>query len=178
MEIRDVKKEDIAGIMEIYRYYVEETDITFEYVMPTEEEFTARVEKILEKYPYLVALEDGKVVGYAYAGTFKGRAAYDWAVETTVYVDRNCHGKGIGKALYEELEILLKEQNIQNLNACITFPNKPSEAFHQKMGYRTVAHFEKCGYKLGRWLDMIWMQKFIGEHPDTPAKVVWRNRKL
>ena len=178
MEIRDVKKEDIAGIMEIYRYYVEETDITFEYVMPTEEEFTGRVEKILEKYPYLVEQEDGKIVGYAYAGTFKGRAAYDWAVETTVYVDRDCHGKGIGKALYEELEKLLKEQNIQNLNACITFPNEPSEAFHRKMGYRTVAHFEKCGYKFGRWLDMIWMQKFIGEHPDTPAKVIWRNGKL
>ena len=144
MEIRDVKKEDIAGIMEIYRYYVEETDITFEYVMPTEEEFTGRVEKILEKYPYLVAQEDGKIVGYAYAGTFKGRAAYDWAVETTVYVDRDYHGKGIGKTLYEELEKLLKEQNIQNLNACITFPNEPSEAFHRKMRVqvRTMAGYD------------------------------------
>ena len=178
MVIRDIKKKDIDRIMEIYRYYVEYTDVTFEYVMPDKAEFTGRVEKILEKYPYLVAEENGRVMGYAYAGAFKGRAAYDWAVETTVYVEKNGHCRGIGRALYTELEKCLKEQNIQNLNACIAYPNEPSEAFHSKMGYKTVAHFEKCGYKFGQWLDMIWMQKFIGDHPEKPENVLWRKRKL
>lgn len=178
MNIRFIKEKDIESVMEIYRYYVENTDITFEYVMPSKEEFAGRIRNILEKYPYLVSEEDGIVTGYAYAGTFKGRAAYDWAVETTVYVRKDLHKKGTGRALYLELERLLKEQNIQNLNACITCPNDPSEAFHKSLGYKTVAHFEKCGYKFGRWLDMIWMQKFIGSHPDKPEPVIWRRGLL
>lgn len=173
MNIRLAESKDILEIMEIYRYYVDNTDITFEYVLPTVEEFTARIRGIQEKFPYLVAEKDGRVVGYAYAGTFKGRAAYDWSVELSVYVDKDCKGEGIGTLLYEELEKCLKKQNIVNLYACITYPNPTSQAFHEKMGYKTVAHFEKCGYKSGRWLDMIWMQKFLCERPQHPKAVVY-----
>ena len=179
MEIRDVKKEDIAGIMEIYRYYVEETDITFEYVMPTEEEFTGRVEKILEKYPYLVAQEDGKIVGYAYAGTFKGRAAYDWAVETSIYVKQGHAGQGYGRLLHDRLETLLKAQNILSMYACIAYTDwedahltNNSMHFHAHMGYELTAKFPKCGYKFGKWYDMIWMHKEIGSHNVPPSPLI------
>ena len=178
MEIELVTKADVGRIMEIYRYYVEQTDITFEYVMPSEEEFTGRIRDILKKFPYLVAKEDGKIWGYAYAAPFKGRAAYDWSVETTIYVDQEAPGRGIGTQLYRELEKRLAAQNIQNLNACITYPNDRSISFHTKRGYKTVAHFTKCGYKFDRWLDMIWMEKFLGTHPEVPQPVRWANLAL
>lgn len=178
MNIRIIERKDIPKVMEIYRYYVEHTDISFEYTMPSLEEFTRRVTDISAKYPYLVAEEEGVIEGYAYAGTFKGRAAYDWAVEATVYVEQEQRGKGIGTALYEELEACLKKQNIQNINACITYPNEGSISFHEKMGYKKAAHFEKCGYKFHRWLDMIWMVKFIGTHPENPEPVIWCRREL
>ncbi len=176
MKIRTAEKQDVKRLVEIYSYYVENTDITFEYETPSEEEFEGRIQKILEKYPYLVAEKDGQILGYAYAAPFKTRAAYDWAVETTVYVDQKCHEKGVGTALYEELERLLKEQNIRNLNACITWPNIPSQNFHKKRGFETVAHFHKCGFKFGRWIDMIWMEKMIGEHQGDPGPVIWRKQ--
>lgn len=170
--LRTATLADAPALAEIYRPYVEDTDITFEYVPPTAAEFAARMESTLKKYPYIVAVEDGVIQGYAYAGAFKGRAAYDWAVETTVYVRMGAHGRGIGTLLYAELERLLAMQHILNLNACITYPNEGSEAFHRKLGYKTVAHFTKCGYKLGKWKDMIWMEKLIAPHPDVPLPVI------
>ncbi|MDO5134584.1 MAG: GNAT family N-acetyltransferase [Eubacteriales bacterium] len=178
MKIRQVEREDIPALVEIYRYYVENTDITFEYVPPSQEEFTRRVQEITARYPYLVAEEEGEILGYAYGAAFKGRAAYDWSVETTVYVNWEKRGRGVGTRLYRELERELREQNIQNANACITYPNQGSMSFHEKEGYRLAAHFEKCGYKLGRWLDMIWMEKLIGSHPEDPGKVLWKNRRF
>ena len=176
-KIRVATLEDAKTLVEIYTPYVEKTVITFEYEVPSVEEFKGRMAHVLEKYPYLVAERDGEIVGYAYAGEFKSRAAYDWAVETTVYVREDQKNSGVGKALYMALEQILAEQNILNLNACIGYPEvedeyltKNSVQFHEHMGYRFVGEFYKCGYKFGRWYNMVWMEKHIGEHlDDQPA---------
>ncbi|MDF1493864.1 GNAT family N-acetyltransferase [Caproiciproducens sp. CPB-2] len=166
--IRMASESDAQQILDIYAPYVTDTAITFEYDVPDIEEFTQRIRNTLKKYPYLAAVRDGSVVGYAYACAFKGRAAYDWAVETTVYVKGDCKAKGTGKKLYQALEEILKKQNIINLNACITCSNAESVGFHEHLGYKTVAHFTKCGYKFHTWYDMIWMEKMIGEHVENP----------
>ena len=170
--IRMAEIEDAAAILEIYAGYVKNTPITFEYEVPSVEEFRQRIANIMQRYPYLVATNEEEIIGYAYASAFKNRAAYDWAVETSVYVKKETHGYGVGKKLYEALEEILKKQNIINLNACISFPNPDSVAFHEKMGYRTVAHFTKCGYKMGVWYDMIWMEKMLGDHVKEPKPVI------
>ena len=174
--IRMAQESDAEQLLEIYAPYVADTAITFEYEVPSVAEFASRMKNTLKRYPYLVALEDNHIVGYAYASEFKKRAAYDWAVETTIYLRQDCRGKGVGKRLYLALEDMLRRQNVLNLNACIAYTStedihltNASMEFHQHLGYEKVAHFTKCGYKFGIWYDMIWMEKLIGEHPDIPA---------
>ena len=171
MIIRSATTEDAARLLEIYAYYVENTAISFECEVPSLEEFKNRIAATLEKYPYLVLEEDGMIRGYAYAGIFKGRAAYDHCCEVTIYLDRDSKRHGFARALYEELEKALRKIGIINLYACIADPvsedeylTKKSEQFHQHMGYAKVGEFHKCGYKFGRWYNMIWMEKMIGEH--------------
>lgn len=171
MKIRTASIDDAKELLDIYTYYVLYTAITFEYDVPSLDEFKNRIKTILNKYPYIVAIIDNKIVGYAYASTFKNRAAYDWAVEMTIYIDPNYHKRGIGKKLYHTMEDLLKLQGITNLNACITYPdvkdeyvNKNSVQFHERLGYHLVGQFHQCGYKFSRWYSMVWMEKMIGEH--------------
>ena len=166
--IRIAKESDIKEILAIYTPYVRETAITFEYTVPTLEEFRERIRKTLTKYPYLVAVQEAEILGYAYASEFKNRAAYDWAVETTIYVKQDSRKSGVGKKLYQALEEVLKRQNICNLYACIAYPNPGSIGFHEHLGYQTIGHFSKCGYKFETWYDMIWMEKMIGEHDQHP----------
>lgn len=176
--IRTAVLQDAEALLEIYAPYVKNTAITFEYDVPTVEEFAGRMSNVLRRYPYLVGEVDGEPAGYAYAGPFKERAAYDWAVETTVYVKEDMKKHGIGRALYEALEKTLAAQGILNLNACIAFPEKEDEylttdsvKFHKKMGFKEVGRFHKCGCKFGRWYDMVWMEKHIGTHEENPAEV-------
>ena len=171
LEIRRAELKDAEALLSIYAPYVEQTAITFEYDVPTIEEFRERIVHITKKYPWLVGIVDDRVVGYAYASAFKERAAYQWAVETSIYVDKKERGKGIGRLLHDSLEIALQEQGILNLNACISYLEQEDEYltldsvyFHQRLGYTQVAHFHKCGKKFGRWYDMIWMEKLIGPH--------------
>ena len=168
MNIRKVKTEDAERLLEIYGYYVINTAISFEYDVPSLEEFRNRIENITEKYPYIVLEEDGIIKGYAYAGVFKGRAAYNHCCEVTIYLDHDSKGKGYGKALYNALEEELRRIGIINLYACIGDPitedeylTKNSEQFHRHMGYTKVGDFHKCGYKFDRWYNMIWMEKII-----------------
>ena len=178
MEIRAAELSDAGRLLEIYALYVKNTAITFEYVVPGEEEFRNRIRNVLEKYPYLVAVEDGKILGYAYVSAFKERAAYDWAVETSIYVNQSARRQGIGRSLYDALEKILKEMNILNMNACIGYPKEEDEyltrasvEFHERMGYRLVGEFHDIGYKFGRWYNMVWMEKMIGEHQEHPESV-------
>ena len=174
MKIEIASLEDAQELVEIYRYYVEKTAITFEYEVPSVEEFKQRMVHVMEKYPYLIAKENDQIVGYAYAGAFHARPAYDWAVETSIYVDELRKHKGIGGKLHDALEQVLKTQGILNMNACIAWPDgeedetltKNSGEFHAHLGYRMVGEFQKCGYKFHRWYNMVWMEKIIGEHAD------------
>ena len=173
--VRPAGEEDVPAMRAIYAPYVEKTAITFEYRVPSPEEFAARLKHTQEKHPWLVAQEGDLLLGYAYAGIFVGRDASSWAVETTVYVDWDARGRGVGKALYRALENILALQGIKNLNASIAWPEKEDEyltrispAFHRKMGYSEVGRFRRCGCKFGRWYDLLWMEKHIGEHKGQP----------
>ncbi|EEQ58471.1 putative phosphinothricin N-acetyltransferase [Clostridiales bacterium 1_7_47FAA] len=170
--IRTASVSDAPALLSIYAPYVERTAITFEYTVPTLEDFRSRISRTLARYPYLVAECSGIAMGYAYASAFHPRAAYDWSAEVSIYVSEDARGTGIGTRLYGALEDILKQQNIINVNACIAYPNPGSISFHEKLGYRTVGHFTKCGYKLGKWWDMIWMEKILGDHPDVPGRLI------
>ena len=157
LTIRVAKPEDAKGLLEIYAPYVEKTAITFEYGVPSE------------------------LLGYVYAGTFNERSAYDWAVETTIYIREDQKKRGLGKKMYTALEQVLKKQNITNLNACIGVPEVPDEHldrnsmdFHHHLGYRLVGEFYQCGYKFDTWYNMVWMEKIIGEHQKKqPAMITF-----
>lgn len=175
--VRPAVPDDAKRLVEIYAPYVENTAITFEYEVPSICEFEHRISNTLEKYPYLVAEVDGHVAGYAYAGSFHARPAYDWAVETSIYVDRNVRHHGIGGILHQALEEDLKTRGFLNMNACIAYTEQPDEylddnsvRFHEHLGYRLVGQFHDCGYKLGRWYDMVWMEKIIGAHGSRPKR--------
>ena len=178
--IRTATLSDAQALLNIYSPYVEHTAITFEYDVPSVEEFASRIKNTLQKYPYLVAEKNGRLLGYAYASPFHERPAYVWAVETSIYVDQNIKHQGIGRRLHDALEDALRSQGILNMNACIAYPpeedeylDKNSVEFHTHMGYRLVGEFYKCGYKFHRWYNMVWMEKHIGDHADTPLPVVW-----
>ncbi|HFI0536408.1 TPA: N-acetyltransferase family protein [Streptococcus suis] len=159
--IRNAQVEDAANLVAIYAPYVEKTAITFETQVPAVEDFANRIEKTLKKFPYLVAVEEGQVVGYAYASTYYARAAYDWTVELSIYVQKEARGKGIGTLLYTALEEELTARGFKNFLACIALPNPASIALHEKRGYQQVAHFKKVGYKFGTWHDIVWLQKSL-----------------
>ena len=171
VQIRPAEVSDAKDILAVYEYYVKHTAISFEYDVPTLEEFRERIKKTLSKYPYLVAVRDGKIVGYSYAGAFVGRAAYDWSAELTIYLSPEEKGHGTGRKLYEAIEEKLAGMGIKNLYACIGDPleedeylTRNSEKFHAHMGFTKVGTFHECGHKFGRWYNMIWMEKIIGKH--------------
>lgn len=176
--IRPAVPEDAESLLAIYAPYVTDTAITFEYDVPTAAEFRQRISHTLQQYPYLVAERDGHIVGYAYASPFHARPAYDWAVETSIYIDRNYRLQGIGKQLHDAFEKALKAMGILNLNACIAYPATPdayltrdSVAFHRHLGYQWIGEFHQCGYKFKRWYNMVWMEKIIGDHTTQQAPV-------
>lgn len=161
IKIQSAQIEDAADLVAIYAPYVANTAITFETEIPTVADFASRIKKTLEKFPYLVAEEEGKVVGYAYASTYYARAAYDWTVELSVYIKQEVRGKGIGTLLYNALERELTARGFKNFLACIALPNPASLALHEKRGYKQAAHFKKVGYKFGTWHDIVWLQKSL-----------------
>lgn len=177
--IRAARVSDAQSLLEIYAPYVRNTAITFEYEVPKPTDFRKRIENTLKKYPYIVAEADGEILGYAYTGAFKERAAYDWSAEVSIYVKKDKRGLGIGGKLYAALEEISRAQHILNLNACIAYADTEDEyltndsvTFHSHMGYKMVGKFHQCGYKFGKWYDMVWMEKMIGEHPANPAPVI------
>ncbi len=169
--IRDAALTDAPALWSIYKPYVEKTVITFETEVPTVEEFGRRIQKVQERYPYLVALLEGRPVGYAYGHPFVGRAAYDWAAELSIYVAENLRQAGVGGQLYAALTDALKKMGVLNLYACIGVPDQEDEylnfnsaQFHAHLGFKEIGTFHACGYKFNRWYNMIWMGKTIGEH--------------
>ena len=156
MKIRAIEFQDLDGVLSIYTPIVEETHISFEYQPPGKEEFWLRVERIRATHPWLV-LEDGnRIIGYAYATQVRGREAYSWSAELSVYISNDQHGKGLGRLLYLALIKVLEAQGIQNFYGVISLPNKGSELFHEKLGFQKIAVFDKIGYKNEQWRGIAW----------------------
>ena len=169
--IRTATVSDAPAILDIYGYYVANTAISMEYDVPTLAEFEKRVETTLKDYPYLVAEQDGKIIGYAYAGKFHPRAAFYCSAEVSIYIHKAAVKCGLGRRLYEEIEARLAEQGILNVYASIAYTDVEDEyltnnstQFHEHMGYKKVAQFNNCCIKFGRWYHLIWMEKFLGKH--------------
>ncbi len=179
LTIRIATPEDAPAIQRIYAPYVRETAITFEYDVPSVTELAQRITSTLARYPYLVAELDNEVVGYAYASAFRPRIAYIHSIETSIYVSRVHKGYGIGRSLYERLFALLSAQHVYNANACIAYHededahlDHTSVRFHERLGFKPCARFNQCGYKFGRWFDMVWMELFLSEHPEQPEAFI------
>lgn len=164
-------------MLAIYAPYVERTSVSFEYDVPSREEFHSRLHRVQSFYPWLVAEAGGRVLGYVYASRFHPRAAYDWSVETSIYLDEHVRGRGLGRRLYDALETCLKAQGVLTAYACIAHAPEPDEyldhasiLFHERMGYRLTGTFPNCGYKFGRWYGMVWMEKRLVA-PGTPESL-------
>lgn len=168
--LRTATVRDAEALLAIYAYYVEHTAVTFEYDVPTPDEFRHRIEHTLQRYPYIVAVQviEGTehIVGYAYASPLGERAAYQWAACSSIYLDHSIRHHGLGSILQTALEDSLKAQGIRNLYACITTADSTDEHlsydsphFHSHMGFTEVGHFHCCGYKFNRWYDVLWMEK-------------------
>lgn len=177
--LRIASEADAEGLLKVYGPYIERTAITFEYEIPAVEEFRERIAKTLKRYPYIVAQRGEEILGYVYTGTFIGRSACDWAAETAIYLSDKSTGLGLGRRLYDALEVVSKAQNIRNLNACIACPEVEdpyltmnSAQFHEHIGFRLVGKFHKCGYKFGNWYHLIWMEKAILPHDSQPGAFV------
>lgn len=160
MKFRLVKLDDAETLRNIYAPYVEKTAITFEYDVPSVDEFKQRIKEIAAQFPYLVAVDEfDHILGYAYAHTYSERKAYDWVAELSVYVGENARGQHVGSELYQRLFSLLKAQNYQRVYACITADNAQSHRFHEKFGFERIGVMTKVGYKFGKWLDVEWMDE-------------------
>ena len=178
INIRAAKIEDAVRLLEIYSYYVKETAITYEYEVPLLDEFKQRISHTLETHPYIVAESDGEIIGYAYAGKYHPRAAYSWDAETTIYLDNNFRGNGVGRKLYSYLEEILKVQGFVKAIALITPPMTEADNdvyrsvhFHENMGYKLSGRLTYSGYKFGRWFDTVTMDKMLCEPHENMESV-------
>ena len=157
--IRNATEADLSAILDIYAPYVLHTTVSFEYTVPTQEEFLQRFRDVTAQFPWLVWEEDGRILGYCYATRPYARAAYSWCAEPSIYIHPQAHGRGIGRQLYRVLEQCLKLQGYQVLYTIVTGENSGSLAFHERMGYTTCGVFSDCAWKFGRSLGIRWMEK-------------------
>jgi phosphinothricin acetyltransferase len=163
---------DAARAAQIYAPHASTTVVSFEEAPPTTDEVRARMAETLERWPWLVAEVDGRVVGYAYAGSHRSRAGYRWSVDISVYVDEQAQGRGVGRALYDELLAILRRQRVVNVYAGIALPNPASVALHEAIGMRRIGVYEAVGYKLGQWVDVAWYGLRLTEPAEPPAEPI------
>ena len=170
--LRIAEESDIPAILDIYGPYILTSTATFEYTVPSREEFQARFCGITARFPWLVYEEEGVILGYAYASAPFTRAAYGWCAEPTVYLRPEARGKAIAARLYAVLEEILWRQGYQVLYALVCGENQPSQRFHEKQGYRKTAEFTDIGFKMGRWLNLIWYEKRqkVANIPSIPPR--------
>jgi L-amino acid N-acyltransferase YncA len=159
---------DAPACAAIYAPYVEDSVISFEIQAPSAYEMAERIETIGATHPWLVAERDGRVAGYAYASPHHARAAYRWAADVTVYVDRAHHRAGVGRALYGALFELLRSQRLRIACAGITLPNDASVGLHEALGFVPVGVYRNIGWKDGSWHDVGWWQLDLGALADEP----------
>lgn len=166
--LRLATEADAEAVRRIYAPYVEDTAITFELTPPSADDLRDRIQKKLVDFPWLVCEVGDNIVGYAYAGPVQKREAYQWSVESSVYVDETAHGQGIGSELYESLFALLELQGYIRVYALVTLPNPASVSIHESFGFEQEAEFEKMGHKNGAWHDVGWWSLALRDHPDDP----------
>jgi phosphinothricin acetyltransferase len=171
VRIRPAAPGDIAAITRIYAHAVEHGTASFETEPPTEAEMAQRRQKLLEKdYPYLVAEIAGAVAGYAYAGPYRDRRAYDWCIEDSIYVAPELHRKGIGRLLLTHLIAEAERRDFRQMLGVIgDSANTASVAVHAAVGFRLIGTFQSIGFKHGRWLDTVLMQRALGSADATPS---------
>jgi len=173
-EIRLATIEDGKQVLEIYSNYVINTATSFETDVPSEQEMQSRIASCLQKYPWIVCVINERIAGYVYASKHREREAYQWSCESSVYVDDDFQGRGIGKKLYQLLFQILKLQGFRNLYAGITMPNEASINLHEKCGFKHFATYENIGYKLGKWHTVKWWKLQINNYdlnPPPPKKI-------
>ncbi len=177
IKIRMARAQDAEALARIYAYYVEKTAITFEHEAPDAAEMETRRKKIFEHSPYLVAEQEGRVLGYVYAHEFYGRPTLGRSKRAST--SRVTLGDRGGRKLYAALEDALRGMGVLNINACIAVPRAADDpyltvgslAFHKRLGYQMAGIFHQSGYKFGRWYDVAWMEKMLGKHEEPPAAV-------
>lgn len=170
--LRLAKPTDASLIAEIYRPAVVEQATSFELEPPDAAEMARRIAQCLDRLPWLVAEDGGRAVGYAYGSPHRSRAAYQWSIEVSAYVDDRVHRRGIGRALYEALSRVLALQGYRHAYAGITLPNEPSESFHRGLGFTAVGTFHDVGFKLGRWHDVLWLERPLAASDDPPVPII------
>jgi phosphinothricin acetyltransferase len=171
MQIRLATTEDAGAIADIYEPFVTNTAISFEMVPPDAGDMAARIAATIPRFPWLVATDDGTVVGYAYAGSYRARAAYAWSVEVSVYLAEIARQRGIAGKLYATLFDLLSQQGFRTALAGIALPNPASVGFHEKMGFTLLGVHHEVGWKFDQWHDVGWWRRGLGDgSPPAPTK--------
>jgi phosphinothricin acetyltransferase len=162
LAIRTVVSGDAASIAAIYNFYINTTVVTFEESTVSTKDIQSRIQATLDNdLPYLVAVIDDALVGYAYASKWKGRCAYRYSVEITVYLAPGEHGRGVGSALYAALFSALKAGGFHTVIGGISLPNPASIALHEKFAMHKVAHFKEVGFKFDQWIDVGYWQGLV-----------------
>jgi L-amino acid N-acyltransferase YncA len=167
IEFRIAQPDDADGIRAVYAPYCDSSVVSFELTAPSVEQVADRIEKVCEKYPWLICAVDGRVAGYVYACQHRERAAYRWAVDVAVYIDAAFHRRSIGRALYTSLFAMLRAQAFYKAYAGITLPNPGSVGLHEALGFTPIGVYKGVGHKFGRWLDVGWWQ--LDLHPETES---------
>lgn len=171
MRIRFATESDAPALLEIYKQYID-TSITFEYELPSKEEFQKRIREYSKTYPYFVCRENGKCVAYVYAHRAQERAAYQWNAELSIYIDKNYHGKGLGVKLYEMMFEILAMQGIKTVYGLVTTPNPQSVRLHEATGFTCTGIYHNTGFKAGKWCDVSLFEKQIGEYDAFPKPII------
>ena len=168
-KIRPALSTDTSSILDIYAPYILNTTVSFETSVPTIKDFSERIIANEESWPWLVYESEGVIAGYAYASKHRERAAYQWCVETSVYLDDRFQQKGIATKLYQTLFAILKYQGCRNVYAGITLPNEKSVHFHEKMGFKKIADYKNIGYKFNGWHTVRWYELQLNDYTDSPT---------
>lgn len=171
MRIRFAKEKDAAALLEIYKQYID-TTVTFEYELPSKEEFQRRICEYSKEYPYFICTENGRCVGYVYAHRAQERAAFQWNAELSIYLDKNYHGKGVGRILYEMMFEILALQGIKTVYGLVTTPNPKSTKLHEGTGFQLAGTYHNTGFKANQWCDLLLYEKQIGEYDDKPTPMI------
>ena len=172
MKIRFATLQDTDALLKIYKQYID-TSITFEYVLPSHEEFSNRISTIQKDgFPYIVAEDKGKIIGYAYAHPPFERVAYAWCCELSIYLAKDARAKGLGSRMYLLLMEILRLQGTKTVYGVVTGENKDSIEFHLNLGFSILGTFHKTGFKNHTWLDVVWFEKALAPYNDNPSPII------